>query len=87
MQGGRATKDVGGALGTAATGQAMMDILQSDIASASGGHGGCQRRPEITEAQNLICLTAYRREGRADLSRLAGYSVKLGESVFRRFRD
>src|ERR1700674_726619 len=35
MQSGRATRDVGGDLGTAATGQAIVDILQSDIAVAS----------------------------------------------------
>ncbi|HEX9587336.1 MAG TPA: isocitrate/isopropylmalate family dehydrogenase [Bradyrhizobium sp.] len=35
MQGGRATRDVGGDLGTAATGQAIVDILQSDAATAS----------------------------------------------------
>jgi 3-isopropylmalate dehydrogenase len=35
MQSGRATRDVGGHLGTAATGQAIVEILQSDIASAS----------------------------------------------------
>ena len=34
VQSGRATKDVGGDLGTAATGQAIVDILQSDGASA-----------------------------------------------------
>jgi 3-isopropylmalate dehydrogenase len=35
MQSGRATRDVGGDLGTAATGQAIVEILQSDIASAA----------------------------------------------------
>jgi 3-isopropylmalate dehydrogenase len=35
MQSGRATRDVGGDLGTAATGQAIVDILQSDKATAS----------------------------------------------------
>jgi 3-isopropylmalate dehydrogenase len=35
MQGGRATRDVGGNLGTAATGQAIVEILKSDMASAS----------------------------------------------------
>src|ERR1700726_769277 len=35
IQGGRATRDVGGTLGTAATGQAIVEILQSDVASAS----------------------------------------------------
>jgi len=35
MKGGRATKDVGGNLGTAATGQAIAEILRSDIATAS----------------------------------------------------
>jgi 3-isopropylmalate dehydrogenase len=35
IQSGRATKDVGGKLGTAATGQAIVDILQSDTASAA----------------------------------------------------
>jgi 3-isopropylmalate dehydrogenase len=35
MQGGRATSDVGGNLGTAATGRAIVDILRSDIATAS----------------------------------------------------
>jgi 3-isopropylmalate dehydrogenase len=35
MQSGRATKDVGGDLGTAATGQAIVEILQSDKAAAS----------------------------------------------------
>ena len=30
IQGGRATRDVGGNLGTAATGQAIVDILASD---------------------------------------------------------
>ncbi len=34
MQSGRATKDVGGDLGTAATGQAIVDILQSETATA-----------------------------------------------------
>jgi 3-isopropylmalate dehydrogenase len=38
MQGGRATKDVGGNLGTAATGQAIVDILQSDTAAPAGTH-------------------------------------------------
>jgi 3-isopropylmalate dehydrogenase len=36
MQAGRATKDVGGDLGTAATGQAIVEILQSDAATAAG---------------------------------------------------
>jgi len=35
MQSGRATIDVGGRLGTAETGQAIVQILQSDIATAS----------------------------------------------------
>jgi len=35
MQSGHATKDVGGRLGTAETGQAIVQILQSDIATAS----------------------------------------------------
>jgi 3-isopropylmalate dehydrogenase len=35
MQGGRATRDVGGDLGTAATGQVIVDILRSDKATAS----------------------------------------------------
>jgi 3-isopropylmalate dehydrogenase len=35
MQRGHATKDVGGNLGTAATGQAIVEILRSDIATAS----------------------------------------------------
>jgi 3-isopropylmalate dehydrogenase len=35
MRSGRATKDVGGDLGTAATGQAIVEILQSDVAAAS----------------------------------------------------
>ena len=35
MQRGRATRDVGGDLGTAATGRAIVDILQSDIAATS----------------------------------------------------
>jgi len=35
IQSGRATRDVGGALGTAATGQAIVDILRSDMAAAS----------------------------------------------------
>src|SRR5580693_6199849 len=35
IEGGRATRDVGGTLGTAATGQAVVEILQSDVASAS----------------------------------------------------
>ena len=35
MQSGRATRDVGGDLGTAATGQAIVEILQSDLASAA----------------------------------------------------
>ncbi len=35
MQRGLATKDVGGNLGTAATGQAIVAILQSDTATAS----------------------------------------------------
>jgi 3-isopropylmalate dehydrogenase len=35
MQSGRATRDVGGDLGTAATGQAIVEILQSDMASAA----------------------------------------------------
>jgi 3-isopropylmalate dehydrogenase len=35
MQGGHATKDVGGHLGTAATGQAIVEILGSDVAAAS----------------------------------------------------
>jgi 3-isopropylmalate dehydrogenase len=35
MQNGRATKDVGGHLGTAATAQAIVKILQSDVATAS----------------------------------------------------
>lgn len=32
---GRATRDVGGHLGTAATGEAIVQILQSDVAIAS----------------------------------------------------
>ena len=32
IKSGRATKDVGGTLGTAATGQAIVEILQSDVA-------------------------------------------------------
>jgi phage/plasmid primase-like uncharacterized protein len=32
---GRATRDVGGDLGTAAAGQAIVEILQSDMAGAS----------------------------------------------------
>jgi 3-isopropylmalate dehydrogenase len=35
MQSGRATRDVGGDLGTAAAGRAIVEILQSDIATAS----------------------------------------------------
>jgi 3-isopropylmalate dehydrogenase len=35
MQDGHATKDVGGDLGTAATGQAIVEILQSDAAAVS----------------------------------------------------
>ncbi len=35
IQSGRATRDVGGDLGTAATGQAIVEILQSDSASAA----------------------------------------------------
>ncbi len=35
MKGGRATKDVGGNLGTAATGQAIAEILRSDMPTAS----------------------------------------------------
>jgi 3-isopropylmalate dehydrogenase len=35
MQRGRTTKDVGGDLGTAAAGQAIVEILQSDAATAS----------------------------------------------------
>jgi 3-isopropylmalate dehydrogenase len=35
IQSGRVTRDVGGALGTAATGQAIVEILRSDIAAAS----------------------------------------------------
>ena len=35
MQRGRATRDVGGALGTAATGRAIVKILQSDMATES----------------------------------------------------
>src|ERR1700688_463209 len=35
IQGGRATRDVGGNLGTAATGRAIVEILGSDMASAS----------------------------------------------------
>jgi 3-isopropylmalate dehydrogenase len=35
MQTGRATRDVGGGLGTAAAGQAIVELLQSDIAAAS----------------------------------------------------
>jgi 3-isopropylmalate dehydrogenase len=35
MESGRATKDVGGDLGTAATGQAIVEILRSDMAAAS----------------------------------------------------
>jgi 3-isopropylmalate dehydrogenase len=34
MQGGRATGDVGGNLGTAATGQAIVEILQAESATA-----------------------------------------------------
>jgi 3-isopropylmalate dehydrogenase len=33
---GRATRDVGGDLGTAAAGQAVVEILQSDGAGAAG---------------------------------------------------
>jgi len=32
IKSGRATKDVGGTLGTSATGQAIVDILQADAA-------------------------------------------------------
>jgi 3-isopropylmalate dehydrogenase len=35
MQSGRATRDVGGDLGTAATGQAIVAILQSDLAASA----------------------------------------------------
>jgi 3-isopropylmalate dehydrogenase len=35
IEGGRATRDVGGTLGTAATGQAVVEILQSGAASAA----------------------------------------------------
>ena len=35
MQRGRVTKDVGGTIGTAATGQAIVDILEKDVAPAS----------------------------------------------------
>ena len=35
MQGGRSTKDVGGDLGTAATGRAIVEILRSEMAAAS----------------------------------------------------
>jgi 3-isopropylmalate dehydrogenase len=38
IQGGRATKDVGGHLGTAATGQSIVDILQSDLVATSAAH-------------------------------------------------
>lgn len=37
MQAGRGTKDVGGNLGTAATGQAIVEILQSDALTAPAG--------------------------------------------------
>jgi 3-isopropylmalate dehydrogenase len=37
MQSGRATRDVGGTLGTAAMGQAVAEILQSDRATAAAG--------------------------------------------------
>jgi len=35
MQGGRSTKDVGGDLGTAATGRAIAEILRSEMATES----------------------------------------------------
>jgi 3-isopropylmalate dehydrogenase len=35
MQSGRATRDVGGSLGTAATGRAIVEIVQSNLASAA----------------------------------------------------
>jgi 3-isopropylmalate dehydrogenase len=35
IQSGRATRDVGGNLGTAETGQAIVEILQSDMATES----------------------------------------------------
>jgi 3-isopropylmalate dehydrogenase len=34
IQAGRATRDVGGTFGTAATGQAIVEILQSDASAA-----------------------------------------------------
>jgi 3-isopropylmalate dehydrogenase len=38
MRRGRATRDVGGALGTAATGRAIVEILQSEMATEAAGN-------------------------------------------------
>src|SRR5258708_20773986 len=57
MQSGRATRDVGGDLGTAATGQAIVEILQSDI---PGGAAALDRKStRLNSSHQIISYAVF----------------------------